>query len=33
MEEVLGSRNLGDVVYYFTERKEDQSLTELAEKG
>ena len=24
---------LGDVVYYFTERKEDQSLTEPAEKG
>jgi hypothetical protein len=26
-------RALGDVVYYFTERKEDQSLTEPAEKG
>ena len=25
--------NLGDVVYYFTERKEDQSFTEPAEKG
>jgi hypothetical protein len=24
---------LGDVVYYFTERKEDQSPTELAGKG
>jgi hypothetical protein len=26
-------RALGDVVYYFTERKEDQSLTEPAKKG
>jgi hypothetical protein len=32
-EIVQQPKALGDVVYYFTERKEDQSLTEPVEKG